>query len=288
MTQYIGLLGHPLTHSISPAFQQAALDHLGLSARYEAWPTPPDQLAKAAERLRRSDCLGAGVTIPHKEAMLRLVDEVDPLAKSIGAINTVVNRKGRLTGYNTDAAGFLRALREKGGFDPRDRRVLLLGAGGAARAAAFTLVRENVRSLIIANRNPVRGMNLARDVDTGESFVTAVLMEPDSLRMHVRNADLIVNSTSMGMTGGDADAQSPLKATTIPSTALVFDMVYNPPETPLMRQAREAGAKALGGLPMLVYQAAEQFPMWTGKDAPVDVMFKAGEAALKALAAQKP
>ncbi|MDA1189844.1 MAG: shikimate dehydrogenase [Chloroflexi bacterium] len=287
MTQYIGLLGHPLSHSISPAFQQAALDHVGLSARYETWPTPPDKLKEAVARLRKDDCLGAGVTIPHKEAMLRLVDEIDPLARSIGAINTIVNRKGRLSGYNTDAAGFLRALKERGGFDPKDKRVLLLGAGGAAKAAAFALVRENVRSLIITNRDAVRAMNLARDADIGDSFVTAVLMEPESLRMHVRNADLIVNSTSVGMAGSNAADLSPLKGLSIPSSAFVFDMVYNPPETPLMRQAVESGAKALGGLPMLIYQAAEQFPMWTGKDAPLDVMFKAGEEALAALVAKK-
>ncbi|MBM3948314.1 MAG: shikimate dehydrogenase [SAR202 cluster bacterium] len=287
MTRYIGLLGHPLSHSISPAFQQAALDHHGLPVTFEAWSTPPQRLGDALARLRREDCLGAGVTIPHKETVLRLVDESDPLARSIGAVNTIINQKGRLKGHNTDAIGLLRALKEKAGFVPKDKRVLLLGAGGAARAAAFSFVRENARSVIIANRNAVRAMNLADDLSHNGTFVTAVLTDRGSLAMHARNADLIVNATSMGMRGGGAEGESPLAAELITPNSLVFDMVYNPPMTPLLQAAKAMGTRTLGGLPMLIYQGAEGFELWTGKPAPIEVMFKAGEAALAAISARR-
>jgi shikimate dehydrogenase len=219
--------------------------------------------------------------------VLRLVNEADPLARAIGAVNTVVNRKGRLVGYNTDATGLLRALKEKAGFEVKDKRVLLLGAGGAARAAAFSFVREGARSVIIANRNAIRSMNLAQDLGRDGTFVAAVLMERSSLALHARNADLIVNATSMGMKGGEAEGESPLPAELITPNSLVFDMVYNPPMTPLLQAAKAMGARTLGGLPMLIYQGAEGFELWTGKAAPVEVMFKAGEAALAAMSVRR-
>lgn len=237
-----------------------------------------------ATRLRQEDCLGAGVTIPHKEVMLTLVDEVDPLAKSIGAINTVVNRQGKLFGYNTDSAGFLRALKERGGFNPKDKKVLLLGAGGAARAAAFTLGREQIQSLVVANRSPERAIDMKQDLKNMDIHITTSPMQPNSLHKHVQTANLIINSTSVGMAGGDAEGQSPLDGHSILSSTFVFDMVYNPPKTPLMYQASETNASVLGGLCMLIYQAAEQFPMWTGKQAPVDLMFNVGAEALATLA----
>jgi len=215
--------------------------------------------------------------------MLTLVDEVDPLAKSIGAINTVANRQGKLFGYNTDSAGFLRALKEGGGFHPKNKKVLLLGAGGAARATAFTLAREQIRSLVIANRNADRAINMAQDLKDTDIPITTSLMQPSSLHKHVQTADLIVNSTSVGMAGGDAEGQSPLEGHSILSSTFVFDMVYNPPRTPLMHQASETDASVLGGLSMLIYQAAEQFPIWTGQQAPVDLMFKVGAEALATL-----
>ena len=138
MTRKAVILGYPIGHSISPLFQQAAFDHLSLDVRYEAWETHPDDLAASVERLRQADFLGANITVPHKEVVPRLLDHVEEPARLIGAVNTLVNRDGFLTGHNTDAEGFLRALREDGGFDPKGRAVLLLGAGGVARAVAHT------------------------------------------------------------------------------------------------------------------------------------------------------
>ena len=138
--KYVGVIGHPLKRSLSPAFQQAAFDHLGLDVRYEAWPTPPERLAETVAGLRGPDRLGANVTIPHKEAVVPLLDDVDELSRRVGAVNTIVNRDGRLFGHNTDVAGFLRVLREDGGLDPAGARVLVAGAGGAARAVARPLI----------------------------------------------------------------------------------------------------------------------------------------------------
>ena len=164
MTKTVGLIGNKLKHSISPQFQQAAFDYLGLDISYEVWETAKDELPGVVEGIRDASKLGANVTIPYKEAMLPLLNDVDSDARRIGAVNTIVNRGGKLTGYNTDRSGFLRALREDGGFSPRNKRAVLLGAGGVARAVGFALVDAGVKSLVILNRTQARGEALAWDL----------------------------------------------------------------------------------------------------------------------------
>ena len=285
MTQLVGILGYPLAHSISPAVQQAAFDHYGLPVRYEAWPTPPDALGDEVSKLREEKYLGASVTIPHKEGVGAYLDGVDAWAASIGAVNTIVRAGSDLLGYNTDAYGFIKSLKEIGSFDPRDKRVLVLGAGGAARAAVFGLAKEGIASLIIANRTLERAQSLVEDIRGSIAHVSAVPMDEAALEESSATADLIVNSTSIGMAHGDAEGRTPLDARLIPPGALVYDMVYNPPETPLLNEARKAGARTLGGLPMLIYQGEAAFQRWTGRDAPVEVMFRAGRAALASFSA---
>ena len=280
MSSLVGLIGYPLGHTISPAFQQAAFDHYSLPVKYNAWPTHPDVLAAKVESLRKTEYLGANVTVPHKERVTALVDRLDASAEAIGAVNTVVRENGRLAGYNTDAYGFISSLTVKGGFEPRGKRVVLLGSGGAARAAAFALIAEPVASLVIANRTLERAESLADSIRASVPHISAIRLAAPELKRATREADLIVNSTSMGMEGGDAGPLSPLPADLIPSTALVYDMVYNPAETPLLKEAAKAGAKGLGGLSMLVYQGAGAFEKWTGREPPVDVMFRAAEKAL--------
>jgi shikimate dehydrogenase len=280
MSQQIGLFGYPLGHSISPALQQAALDHYSLPVRYCAWPTPPSKLSVEINKLRRDDYLGANVTIPHKERAGAFLDRIDPWARIVRAVNTIVKDGLELVGHNTDAYGFVRGLREVAGFEPRDRSVLLLGAGGAARAASFGLAEEAIASLTIANRTPERARSLADDVRDSIASVAAVPLEKFALAEAAAKADLIVNATSMGMSRGDARTQTPLRADLIPPSALVYDMVYTPTETPLLLEARKAGARGLGGLPMLVYQGAASFELWTGREAPIEVMFRAAKRAL--------
>ena len=278
MKQNIALFGYPLSHSISPAFQQAALDSLSIEASYTARPTPPEGLASEVERLRDDDHLGANVTIPHKERVRECLDGLDSWAETVGAVNTIVKDDGRLVGHNTDGYGFLRSLEERGGFPPEGKSVLVLGAGGAARAAVFALADRGAGTVLIANRTVERGDALAADV-RGRS------LDADSIplgeaRAASRRVDLIVNSTSIGMEPGPNAGLSPLDSADINPDALVYDMVYTPQQTPLMEEARRAGAKVLGGLWMLVYQGAAAFEMWTSREAPVDLMHEAGLRAL--------
>ena len=278
----VGIFGYPLGHSISPAFQQAAFDHIGLDARYETWQTPPGELAKAVSRLRRDGYLGANVTVPHKVAVRDHLDELDPWAEAIGAVNTIVSKGGRLVGFNTDAYGLVESLRCEAQFDARGKKVVLIGAGGAARAAAFGLAREAVSSLVIANRTPARAEALAAELRDSVAEVAAMGLASSFFEERIASADLIVNATSVGMQGGPAEGRSPVANGLIQPTCVVHDMVYNPEATPLLKMAKDAGARIVGGLPMLVHQGAAAFEHWTGKDAPIDVMFSAARRALAA------
>lgn len=282
MTQLVGLLGYPLSHSISPAFQQAALDYCSIPARYCKWPATPARLSAEVGRLRGDEYLGANVTIPHKESVAGLVDAVDEVARRLRAVNTIVNEGARLVGYNTDEQGFMRSLKETGEFVPEGRSVVLLGAGGAARAAAFGLANAGVARLTIANRTLGRASALAEEVRDDGCEVTVARLDEGDLGRACAAADLIVNATSVGMRHGAAEGQSPLPARAIPKGAVVYDMVYAPAETPLLLQAARAGARGLGGLSMLVFQGAASFQLWTGVEAPVEVMFRAAEEAMAA------
>lgn len=273
----MGVIGYPLGHSVSPAFQQAALDHYGLKMTYERWETPPERAEWRFGGLRPKDVLGANVTVPYKEFAFRFVDDLDETARRIGAVNTIVNIGGRLTGYNTDAPGFLRAVREDADFDPAGRSALVLGAGGAARAVAFALAEAGAAPIFIANRTAERAAALAAGV---REELPAASVQTVPWGEAPAESALIVNATTMGMSHGGAEGESPLPAERIPSGALVVDLVYNPETTPLLEAAEAAGARTLDGLPMLIYQGAEAFEMWVGRKAPVDVMKAAARAAM--------
>ena len=280
MPQRLGIIGHPIRHSISPLFQQAALDAIGFDGTYEPWDVDPNEVGDFVNGLRTHGTLGINVTVPHKEAVIPFLDEVDDWASTAGAVNTIVNRDGRLTGHNTDGIGFLRALREGAGFELRGRDVLVLGAGGSARGVVYALARSGIAQLFIANRTPERAERLARlAIDSG---VAAEAMELSGAPSVAGEVALIVNCTSMGMVHGPDAEGTPLSATDIPSTVLVNDLVYNPLDTPLLRAAASAGAATLGGIQMLVYQGAASLEMWTGQDAPVPVMLEAATAAMRA------
>lgn len=271
-----GIIGYPLGHSISPAFQQAALDELGVALRYERWPTAPEDLAARIRSLRAPAIAGANVTVPYKERVASLIDVIDPLAVSIGAVNTIVNHEGRLFGYNTDAPGFLRALQENGPFNAMGASALVLGAGGAARAVVFALASAGVAGIAISNRTQSRAEALAATVRQQGRCPVRTLPWGEGLP----GVSLIVNTTTMGMRGGSDEAHSPMPSALIPPGAFVCDLVYNPEETPFLLAARNAGAHTLSGLPMLVYQGAIAFELWTGRRPPVGTMFAAARRAL--------
>jgi len=310
MTRFVGIIGYPVGHSVSPQMQQAAFDHYKLDIRYELWETAPDKLSSFVEQLRRTQYLGANITVPHKNAMLHLVDELEALASEVGAVNTVVNRDGKLLGFNTDAGGFLKALNKNGGFDPEGKRAVILGAGGVARAATFALSKAGIKSLTLTDIDTQRAHKLkeelehslartqgkiprscydAKDVTWIDSLTYKLWPTPDinvlssrdaAFKDAVSNCDLIVNCTPMGMKHSAGENKSPLDASLISSKAFVYDVVYNPLVTKLLADARKAGAGTLNGLPMLVYQGSIAFELWTGREAPVDIMYKAAEKAL--------
>ena len=281
MTAKLGIIGFPISHSISPLFQQAALDHCGIDATYRAWEVQPDSVADFMKGLRSPDVSGINVTVPHKESVIPHLDEVDDWATAAGAVNTIVNRDGRLTGHNTDGTGFLRALQDASNFDPRGRRVLVLGAGGAARGVVLALIRQGVGEITVANRTVARAERLSQIAQDNGIVAHAIPLEGDTFSAAAHSAELIVNSTTMGMTHGPDEHGTPLRYEQIPPTVLVNDLVYNPLETPLLREAARAGASSLGGINMLVYQGAASFEMWTGREAPVDVMLKAATKAME-------
>jgi shikimate dehydrogenase len=284
MSKYIGLIGYPLRHSVSPYFQQAALDYYRLDIRYEAWETGSAQLRDRVNDLRKQQNVGANVTVPYKEAILPLLDGVDDLASSIGAVNTIVKKDDGLLGFNTDAYGFIEALTKEGHLDAQGKRVVMLGAGGVGRAVGFILVKRKTASLAITDGIFERASELAEDLlkpikETSQSLedlkprVTAFQWQNLSSAKTLANCDLIVHCTTIGMKDSPQEGQSPLSVEVIPRRVLVYDLVYNPWLTPLLRLAQKAGANILSGLPMLVYQGAASFKLWTGKEAPVDIMF---------------
>ena len=279
-----GIIGWPIAHSISPRFQQAGLDALGIAAEYRPYAVAPDGVGAFVAGLRAPGVAGINVTVPHKEAVIPHLDEIDDWAAAAGAVNTIVHRDGRLAGYNTDGYGFLRALNKEGAFDPAGKRALILGAGGSARGVVQALIHAGIGRLQIANRTLARADALAQLAADRGVPATALSLFPDTLADAAAGADLIVNCTSLGMTHGPDAAASPLPPSGIPATALVYDLVYNPLQTPLLRAARAAGAATLGGIAMLVYQGAAAFELWHGRPAPVAAMLDAATAAMSELA----
>ncbi len=274
--KYLYLFGYPLGHSISPAMQNAALAERRIRAtRYAKNPMPPEKMADMILALRAPHCLGANVTVPHKQTIMPHLDELTDLAREIGAVNTVLKRDGKLIGDNTDAYGFLQALRVRK-ISPQNARVAILGAGGAAAAAAYALAQEGAQEIVLLNRTLARSIELADRLNKKFPEMALALNDWDVLgEMH-----LVINATSVGMSP-HAD-ESPLPAQyALPQNAIVYDLVYNPPLTKFLRQAKARDARIIGGLEMLVYQGARAFELWTGERAPVRVMRDAANKALQ-------
>jgi len=268
-TQICALIGDPVEHTMSPAMHNAAYNQLGLDNVYIPFNVKPQGLAKAVEGLRALNVRGFNVTIPHKVAIMSLLDKLDPLAEKIGAVNTVVNTEGELWGFNTDAEGFLRALLENG-VKPQGKKAVVLGAGGASRAITYILVEKGA-SVTIVNRQQELDWahNIAKLIrrDLGKEVR---VYELGQLAGALENSDLLVNATSVGM--NPAGGVSPVPAPLLRKVPVVFDIVYNPMETRLLREAKAAGARTIVGVDMLAWQGALAFEKWTGQPAPLDLM----------------
>ncbi len=271
----VGLIGYPVSHSLSPQMQQAAFDALGIEARYVLWETQPGTLAQRIASLRSPGVLGANVTIPYKEDVVSLLDEYDAAAVKIGAVNTIVNRDGRLVGYNTDAAGFIRALTDFTGcaFDCHGKKAVILGTGGAARAAAVALLENGVGKLALLGRTYGRVdalVNHLRAMDSGNKRVSGASLGGAEANRFLSVADLLVNATPVGLRMDDEVLLVDIDL--LQAGAFVMDMVFNSSQTQLLRAAHARGCHVLNGLAMLLYQGALAFELWTGRAAPVEPM----------------
>jgi shikimate dehydrogenase len=270
----LGIIGYPIGHSLSPLMHNTAIKSLSLGYRYFPFQVKPEELKDALKDFRSREIKGLNVTIPHKESVIDLLDEIEPDARLIGAVNTI-NREGdRLVGYNTDGKGFVQSLRKDAKTEPKGKAVLMLGAGGAARGLAIQLALEKVEKIIIVNRTLKRAELLAEDVKEKAGFheASAISLEDKAVADYLSDSDIVINTTSIGMKKGDPPV---LPYDCISKKHLICDIVYNPLETDLLREARKRGAAVLNGLGMLIYQGDLSFEIWTGRTFPVDLVKKA-------------
>jgi shikimate dehydrogenase len=268
-TKLCGVIGDPIEHSLSPKMFNAAFRANDLDFTYVAMNVKKNGLAKAIEGMKALNIHGLNVTIPHKVKVVGYLDRVDPDAKMIGAVNTILNANGKLEGFNTDGTGAVRAI-EESGTTLEGRNVVLIGSGGAARAIAFTF-SNRVGKLTILNRHVHKSEKLATELT--KKTARKVYFEglrKEALERAISEADMLVNATSVGMSP-NCDA-SILDGSLLRRDLVVFDIVYNPPETKLLKEATSIGAKAVNGIGMLVHQGAEAFRIWTSKEAPVRLM----------------
>jgi shikimate dehydrogenase len=270
MTNRVVLIGHPVAHSFSGGMQQAAFDALEIDARYELWDRRPLDLADAIAELRGDDFLGANITIPHKEHVVPLVDKLSEEAQAIGAVNVIARDGKKLIGHNTDVAGFKSALDKIVGRQKMPRHAIVLGAGGAARAVVYALITEGFQRVVVFNRHLHRAEGMVRHFGRSASHMDlrAMPWHESVLEAELAKTKLLVNATSIGT----VPTETPIPAELLPSDLLVMDLVYNPPQSQLLRDATAARCTTQNGEHMLLQQGARSFELWTGKAAPLDVM----------------
>ncbi len=278
----LGLIGYPLGHSLSHKIHKAALHFCGLDGDYSTFSVPPTDLQvlkNLLARVRSGDIQGLNVTIPHKQSVIPLLDELTPTATAIGAVNTVYMREGQLTGHNTDAPGFLADLQKFLTTETRRHRdtkfVLVLGAGGSARAVVYALINDGW-AVTVAARRLQQARELLAQFSNSNVRLSMIEYQPPNLQSLISNFSLIVNTTPVGMSP-DSDASPWPAGLSFPSNASVYDLVYNPRETKLIKHARAAGLPATTGLGLLIEQAALAFEIWTGCQPSRDVLRNAAE-----------
>lgn len=260
-TYVVGILGHPVSHSASPSMHNAAYEHLGLDYVYVPFDVEPGRVGDAVESLRALSLRGVNVTVPHKEAVIDYLDHIDPLAKKMGAVNTIVHRNGRLMGYNTDGPGFVAAIRYDFGLELSGRQVVLLGAGGSCRAIVVSLLESKVASITLLNRSVDKATLMVRSL--GASNVRVCGLQSDMAQDVLSQADLVVNTTSVGMV---PDIQhSPLQDFSwVQKGQCVYDIIYSPAKTRFLSEAEQAGARIANGVSMLAGQGVLAFELFTG------------------------
>ncbi|WP_066637661.1 shikimate dehydrogenase [Desulfolucanica intricata] len=274
-TKLCGIIGNPVEHSLSPVMHNAAFLTAGLNYAYVPYRVSKECLADAVSAVRALNMVGVNITVPHKQAVINYLDEISTEAKLFGAVNTVVNQKGSLIGYNTDGQGFVRSIKEQAEFSPDGKSILILGAGGAARSVAVQLALSGAGVIYIANRTYERALEITNLIESNTACIAKPVLWKDAVHIKdiVPEVELIVQTTPQGMYPDNKD---------IPNCPLLFhdkqlvcDLIYNPPKTLFLKSAQKCGAKILNGIGMLIYQGALAFELWTGQKAPVEAMEEA-------------
>lgn len=272
------VIGDPISHSLSPNIHNAAFKRLKLNSVYLAFKVQKEFLVEAVKGLKSIGVKGFNVTIPHKVSIIPLLDKLDPLAEKIGAVNTVKNVDGKLVGYNTDGEGVLKAF-EVEDVSLKNKKVVMVGAGGAARALAFTFA-NHAKEIVILNRTEEKALELASSISRSYNLpVKGLKLNMENLSLELKDAEVVVNATSVGM-HPNID-ETPIPKNLIKPEMVVFDVVYRPIKTRLLKEAKQVGAKTINGLAMLVFQAVKAFEIWTGLTPPIDAMFRAALRGLK-------
>jgi shikimate dehydrogenase len=271
-TKIVGLIGYPVEHSKSPLMHNAAFESLGLDFIYLLFSVRPSYLEEAIMGLRALNVVGANVTIPYKEEIVKYLDEITPEAQFIGAVNTIHNREGKLIGYNTDGQGFITSLLTDGRVKLEGQKVLLIGVGGAGKAVAIKLAERGVERLVITDKIMERADALIKRVreNIPDCPVYAIHSGDKEFAKTVLESTLLINATPVGMKEGDPCVVDPEY---LHKRLFIYDVIYNR-ETPLIEAAKKRGLRALSGMEMLIHQGAASFEIWTGKKAPVEVMRK--------------
>ena len=278
-TKIVGVFGYPVKHSSSPAMHNAAFRACNLNYVYLAFEVKPESLGQALRGLPALGIRGVNLTIPHKENALKFMDKLSSEAAAMGAVNTVVIDHSVLTGHDTDTEGFLKSLSEESGFEPQGQKAMVLGAGGASRAVLFGLARAKVSEIVIANRTIARAEKLASETcgKFPEVKTKTIPLSTNSITEEMASCSLLVNATPLGMNG-----ENPIRnADCFHKNLTVYDLIYIPQSTPLLKEAKKAGARTIGGLNMLVYQGAISFELWTGIKPPISIMKDAAEEAVR-------
>lgn len=269
-TKVVGLIGDPIEHSLSPRMHNAAFRYMNLDYVYVPFRVREKDLKNAVNGALALNLKGFNVTIPHKVSIIKYLNRIDSTARKIGAVNTVIKKDGELFGYNTDGLGALEALRQEG-IDLKDRKILIIGAGGASRAISYTLA-SLCSKLIILNRTGAKAIKLAKEFKNIGCRVYGNDLNLKLLKEELSDSDILINTTSVGM--HPYTEESPVPKEYLHKDLVVFDIVYNPLETLLLKYAKGVGAKTIDGVGMLVNQGAISFKMWTGFEAPKDIMRK--------------
>jgi shikimate dehydrogenase len=279
-TQIYALIGDPIGHSLSPYIHNAAFKYLKLDFVYVTFKVTRKNVKEALQGARALGIRGLNVTMPLKTAVIQHLDKLDSNAIKIGAVNTILNEDGKLIGYNTDGLGALNTLKAKGQ-NPAGKNILILGAGGAARAVAFALCKE-ANAITILNRTLEKAKALTEELSKNfNKKISYGELNGKTLRKEIEKADILLNATSVGM--APHENETPVDMKFLHSNLTVFDLVYNPSETRLLREAKAVGAKTVNGICMLIHQGALSFEIWTGRKAPIDVMMRACEMGLRNL-----